>query len=66
MKADIDSQFGYCPLKWVIHSGTMNKKNLNSIRERTLRMVYQDDTSYCQKGLLWYKVLNLFLTKNMR
>ena len=45
MKADIDSQFGYCPLKWVIHSGTMNKKNLNSIRERTLRMVYQDDTS---------------------
>ena len=44
MKAYINSEFGYCSLVWMMHIRTMNKK-INRIHERTLRIVYQNDTS---------------------
>ena len=40
-KAFIESQFNYCPLVWMFHSRTANKK-INRLHERTLRMVYKD------------------------
>ena len=40
-KAFIESQFNYCPLVWMFHSRTANKK-INRLQERTLRMVYKD------------------------
>ena len=35
MKAFIESQFNYCPLIWMFHSRTMNKK-INRTHERAL------------------------------
>ena len=44
MKAFIESQFKYCPLIWMFHSRTANKK-INCIHERELRLVYSDHAS---------------------
>ena len=44
MKAFIESQFNYCPLIWMFHSGIMNNK-INRIHERALRLVYSDHVS---------------------
>ena len=41
MKAFISSQFNYCPLVWMLHSRSLNKR-INRIHERSLRMVYND------------------------
>ena len=39
MNAFFNSQFGYCPLIWMFHSRTLNKR-INRIYERALRIVY--------------------------
>ena len=44
MKAFIESQFGYCPLVWMFHSRTLNKR-INHLHERALRLVYKDTSS---------------------
>ena len=44
MKAFIESQFNYCPLIWMFHSRTLNSK-INKLHERSLRLVYNDETS---------------------
>ena len=44
MKAFIESQFGYCPLIWMFHNRTLNNR-INKIHERSLRLVYNDNTS---------------------
>ena len=44
MKYFIESQFGYCPLVWMLHSRTLNTR-INNIHERALRLVYNDPTS---------------------
>ena len=44
MKAFILSQFSYCPLAWMCHSRGLNNK-INSIHERSLRIVYDDKSS---------------------
>ena len=41
--AFILSQFGYCPLVWMLHSRQLNNR-INKIHERALRIVYQDST----------------------
>ena len=41
MKAFITSQFGYCPLIWMIHNKSLNNK-INKIHERALRIVFSD------------------------
>ena len=41
MKAFISSQFGYCPLVWMLHSRTINTR-INKLHERSLRIVYGD------------------------
>ena len=45
------SQFRYCPLVWVLHSGTLNNK-INRLRERCLRIVYNDKKSTYENLLL--------------
>ena len=44
MKAFISSQFGYSPLIWMFHSRKSNNR-INSLHERTLRIVYNDTKS---------------------
>ena len=41
MKAFICSQFGYCPLVWKFHRKKINNR-INSLHERSLRVVYRD------------------------
>ena len=41
MKAFICSQFGYCPLVWMLHSRKINNC-VNSLHKRALRVVYRD------------------------
>ena len=43
-KTFIESQFNYCTLIWMLHSRTMNNK-INSLHERSLRIVYSDQSS---------------------
>ena len=43
VKAIIESQFGYCPLVWMFHSRTLNKR-INRLLERALRLVYKEPT----------------------
>ena len=44
MKSFVTSQFGYCPLIWMVHSRRLSNK-INSIHERAQRIVYQDHIS---------------------
>ena len=44
MNAFITSQFNYCPLVWMCHSGEINNR-INNIHYRALRIVYGDNTS---------------------
>ena len=44
MKSFIESQFSYCPLVWMFHDRNLNNK-INRLHERTLRMLYKDDSS---------------------
>ena len=43
-KAFIESQFNNYPLIWMLHSRTMNNK-INRLHERSLRIVYSDQSS---------------------
>ena len=44
MNAFITSQFSYCPLIWMCHGKNINVQ-INTIHQRTLRIVYTDYTS---------------------
>ena len=50
MKSFVTSQFVYCPLIWMFNSSRLNNK-INSIRERALRITYQDHISTIQELL---------------
>ena len=50
MNAFIVSQFGYCPLVWMFHDRSVNKK-INKIHERALRIAYEDSCSNFEKLL---------------
>ena len=39
-----NSQFNYCPLIWMCHSGENNNK-INKLHERCLRIIYNDKPS---------------------
>ena len=39
-----NSQFNYCPLVWMCHNRTTNRK-INSLHERCLRIIYNDKRS---------------------
>ena len=58
MKAFITSQFSYCPLIWMSHSGNLNNK-INRIHERALRLVYQNNLSFSE--LLDFIELHFFI-----
>jgi len=44
MNTFITSHFGYCPLVWMFHNRTLNRR-INNIHERALRLVYNDSHS---------------------
>ena len=44
MNAFFNSQFNYCPLIWMCHNRTMNRK-INRLHERCLRIIYNDKQS---------------------
>ena len=44
MQTFINSQFGYCPLIWMLHSRQLNNR-INRIHKRALQTVYNDKTS---------------------
>ena len=50
MKSFIESQFGYCPLTWMF-CGRKTNARLNHVHERTLRIVYRNN-SLCFDELL--------------
>ena len=47
MKAFTESQFGYCPLVWMIYNQSFNNK-INRIHEWALRITYNDKSSSFQ------------------
>ena len=51
MKTFINSQFGDCPLVWMLHSRSLNNK-INKIQERALRLVYNDNRSTFEELLI--------------
>ena len=38
------SQFGYCPLVWMLHSRKLNNR-INKIPYRALKLIYEDEDS---------------------
>ena len=44
MNAFVVSQFSYCPIVWMFHDRSVNKK-INKIHERALRIAYKDSCS---------------------
>ena len=44
MNSFFRSQFNYCPLIWMCHSGT-NNREINRLHERCLRIIYNDKQS---------------------
>ena len=51
MNAFITSQFSYCPLVWMFHNRTLNKR-INEIHEKTVRLVYKNETFFSFDDLL--------------
>ena len=50
MNSFFTSQFNYCPLLWMCHNCTINNRT-NSLHERCLRIVYNDNKSSFQELL---------------
>ena len=51
MKSFVTSQFGYCPLIWMVHHSRRLNNKINPIHERVLRITYQDHISKFQELL---------------
>ena len=58
MNVFIFSQFGYCPLVWMLHSRKVNNR-INNIHERALRIVYRDYESSFQQLLKQNKSVSI-------
>ena len=50
MKSFVTSQFGYCPLIWMLNSSRLNNK-INSVHKRALRITYKGHISTFQELL---------------
>ena len=62
MKAFFMSQFGYCPLVWMIHSRSLNSR-INALHERALRLVYNDFVyNFCKKITLSQSIKKICMT----
>ena len=49
--ASIISQFSYCPLVWMFHSRVL-KNQINKIQEKSLGLVYKNETFFSFDDLL--------------
>ena len=58
LKSFSESQFSHCPLVWMFCSRQMNRK-INRIRERALRLVYDDYTSSFNELLKHDKTISI-------
>ena len=72
MKVFTASEFGYCPLVWMLHSRKLNSR-VNKLHERALRIVYQDYassfTELCEKKPKeknWFKKKTEFKRNNFK
>ena len=54
MKSFIESQFGYCPLIWMFHSRSVNKK-ITHLYERSLQIVYEDNITILALSKIYLK-----------
>ena len=50
IKSFFESQFGYCPLVWMLFNRTLNNRT-NKLHERALRILYKDDISIFERLL---------------
>ena len=50
MKAFVELQLGYCPLKWMFHGKGLNNK-INRVHKRALRITYKEKSSTFQELL---------------
>ena len=64
IKSFFDSQFAYCPLIWMFHGRTTNQK-INKLHERSLRILYKDDTSSFEELLRKDKSVTMHV-RNLR
>ena len=64
MNSFFNSQFNYCPLVWMFHSRSSNNK-INRLRERVLRIVYNDFKSFFENLLEKDGTVSIYL-KNMQ
>ena len=62
MNAFFNSQFNYCPLIWMCHNRTTNRK-INMLHERCLRIIYNDKQSSFKMLLEKDSVLSPFTIK---
>ena len=58
MKTFIESQFGYCPLIWMLNGRIVNKK-INHLDQRVLHIVYKDYISSFENLLKRYKSVTI-------
>ena len=58
MKAFVESQFGYCPLIWMLHSRGLNNK-INRIHKMALRVTYKDKSPTFQELLEKYNSVSI-------
>ena len=64
MNSLFNSQFSYCPLIWMFHSRIMNNK-INRLRERWMRLIYDDKTSSFEELLEQGKSVSIH-TRNLQ
>ena len=69
MNAFFNSQFNYCPLVWMCHNHTTNRK-INRIHERCLRIIYNKISHLLKSSekkmilsLFTIEIFNIFLLK---
>ena len=65
MNSFFTSQFNYCPSVWMCHNRTINNK-INRLRERCLRIVYNDNKSSFQELLHKDKGVTIHTRMNER
>ena len=65
MNAFCNSQFSYCPLIWMCHSLTNNRK-INRLHERCLRVIYNDKQSLFSELLEKEGSVSIHMNRNIQ
>ena len=65
MNAYFTSQFSYCPLIWISHSRSNNRK-INNLHERCLRIIYNEKQSFFNELLNRENSVSIHIRKIQR